>query len=305
VAEAGLACIPPRSEFAKLIRDLLDWSAQYPDDWRKVWQMIEDKWDKDDPCPDGTLAPFNIDAKLNGAYLAFGLLYGKGDFAKTIEIATRCGQDSDCNPSSAAGVLGVMLGYERIPAEFKSGIPKLADTKFAFTDYSFNTICDSTMKRALELIAKHGGRVTDAEIVVPKQSPKAPKLEQWDPGIPDKKVPANDPAWTWNGRWADDKDTLVSKTAGDETTFRFRGVAVVIMGRLSQSGGRADVYLDGKKVGVADAYIVPNTNDDSLWHTYGLKDGEHTLRLVTTASADSRSTGHDLVVERAVVYRAR
>ena len=61
---------------ALLIKDLLAWSAQYPNDWRKVWQMVEDKWDKNDPCPDGALAPFNIDAKLNGAYIAFGLLFG-------------------------------------------------------------------------------------------------------------------------------------------------------------------------------------------------------------------------------------
>jgi hypothetical protein len=131
-------CVPPDSSYARLIQDLLDWSTQFPDDWRKVWQLVEDKWDKDDPCPEGALNPFNIDAKLNGSYIAFGLLYGKRDFAKTIEIATRCGQDSDCNPSSAAGVLGVMLGYSNIPDQFKSGILALAATKFDFTDYSFN-----------------------------------------------------------------------------------------------------------------------------------------------------------------------
>ena len=39
------------------------------------------------------------------------------DFGKTIEIATRAGQDSDCNPASAGGILGVMLGYNAIPEE--------------------------------------------------------------------------------------------------------------------------------------------------------------------------------------------
>ena len=63
-------------------------------------------WDRNDSCPDGAFDPFNIDAKINGAYVALGLLYGKGDFRRTLEIATRSGQDSDCNPSSAAGVLG-------------------------------------------------------------------------------------------------------------------------------------------------------------------------------------------------------
>ena len=107
-------------------------------------------------CPDGALQPFNIDARLNGAYIALGLLYGEGDFAKTLEISTRSGQDSDCNPSSAAGVLGVMMGYEAIPEEFKSGIPAIENEKFKYTRYSFNEIVDSTLKRAETIIAGVG-----------------------------------------------------------------------------------------------------------------------------------------------------
>jgi len=305
VVEAGLACIPARSTYAQLVRDLLAWSAQYPGDWRKVWQMVEDKWDKDDPCPDGALQPFNIDAKLNGAYIALGLVFGNGDFLKTMEIATRCGQDSDCNPSSAAGVLGVMLGYSRIPEEFKAGIGAIADTKFEFTDYSFNTICRFSLKSALDLIDKNGGQVTGDEITIPYQAPKPPKLEQWDPGIPDRKIGAKDSAWTWTGNWTEDKGAMLCRGAGGESTLKFNGVAVVLMGRLSQEGGRADVYLDGKKAGVADAYIVPNTHDDALWHTYGLKPGAHTVKIVTTGAADSRSKGQTVAIERAVVYRAR
>jgi hypothetical protein len=55
-----------------VIADVLAWSKQYPQDWKKVWHLLEDKWDKRDPCPDGALRPFNIDAKLNGAYIALG-----------------------------------------------------------------------------------------------------------------------------------------------------------------------------------------------------------------------------------------
>lgn len=304
IAEAGLACIPKQSEYAQLIRDLLDWSAQYPDDWRKVWQLIEDKWDKNDPCPDGALGSFNIDAKLNGAYIAFGLLYGRGDLGKTLEISTRCGQDSDCNPSSAAGVLGVMLGFQRIPDEFKSGIAKLADEKFEFTDYSFNEICRSTVKRALALIEKNGGRVNETEVIVPVQHPKVPALEQWNPGIPDKKINPQDPAWVWDANWTDIKGARTCSVAGGEATLRFDGVAVALVGRLNQDGGRADVFIDGQKVGQADAYIVERTHDNALWHTYGLKPGPHTLRMVTLEEADSRSKGRQVTIDRAVVYRA-
>jgi hypothetical protein len=304
VVEAGLACIPAKSQYGLLIRDLLAWSAEHPNDWRAVWQLLEQKWDKDDPCPDGALEAFNIDAKLNGAYLASGLLFGGGDFYKTMEIATRCGQDSDCNPSSAAGVLGVILGYNRIPDQFKCGIPALADTKFEFTDYSFNSIAKSTETRALKVIQMAGGKVTESEVIVPIQKPKAPKLEQWTPGIPDRKIDVKDSAWSWRGDWKENREGRSTESSGSEFALKFRGVAVALVGDLSQSGGKADVYLDGRKAGVADAYIVENTHDNVLWNVYGLKPGEHTIRLVITGDADPRSKGTKVSLKKAVVYRA-
>ena len=102
VVEAGLECIPPDSTYANVIRDVLAWSAEDPSDWQKTWRRVNEKWDGQDRCPYGALEPLNIDAKINGAYLAIGLLYGGGDFWKTVDVATRCGQDSDCNPSTAA-----------------------------------------------------------------------------------------------------------------------------------------------------------------------------------------------------------
>jgi hypothetical protein len=303
VVEAGLACIPARSEYGRLIHDLLDWSAQYPNDWRRVWQLLEDKWDKDDPCPDGAMVPFNIDAKLNGAYIAFGLLFGGGDFGKTMEISTRCGQDSDCNPSSAAGVLGVMLGYTRIPDQFKSGLAALADKKFQFTTYSFDDIVKSTEARAFKIIRQAGGTVTDTEVIVPIQKPRAPKLEQWNPGVPYQRIAAKDPAWAWSGLWTEDKEGKVSQGPGNRVTLAFDGVALALVGRLDQQGGRADVYLDGKKVGILDAYIVERTHDNVLWHTYGLKPGRHTLEVVTGEQQDARSKGRAVAISQAVVYR--
>ena len=77
------------------------------------------------------------------------------------------------------------------------------------------------------------------------------------------------------------------------------------MGDLSTEGGRADVYLDGRPVRGIDAYVGERTYDTDLWHTYGLKPGEHTLRIVTRADADPRSKGRSLSIVEAVVYRAR
>lgn len=67
IVEAGLACIPARSEYAQTIADVLKWHQQHPGDWTRNWELIERRWNTAEPCPEGALLPFNIDAKLNGS----------------------------------------------------------------------------------------------------------------------------------------------------------------------------------------------------------------------------------------------
>jgi hypothetical protein len=306
VVEAGLACIPAESPYAQVISDVLEWSAN-ENDWRQVWQKTEEKWDRHDVCPDGAHNAFNIDAKINGAYIAIGLIYGRRDWQPTMEIATRCGQDSDCNPASALGVLGAMLGYDALPDKDKQAVAKLADTKFSHTDYSFNDIVDSTEARALRIIRKAGGTVSDAQVEIPPQLPAPPPLELWSYGVPVHVVRAEDPEWEWQGTWTDVRTHGVAaketESAHSEATLTFHGTGLGLVGPLTQHGGRADVYIDGQKCElVADAYIVPNTNDRDLWRIYGLSPQKHTLRLVVRDDADPRSEGRKLIVNHAIVY---
>jgi hypothetical protein len=253
---------------------------------------------------------FNIDARLNGAYVAMALLYGRGDFAKTIDVATRAGQDSDCNPSSAAGILGVMIGYAAIPDRWKSGIAAIADTKFDYTNYTFNTITESTIRRALRVIAMAGGKVTEVEVIIPAQEPTAWKLEQWEAGTPVRRISIDDAAWKWSGAWtdatADQNGKKVARkaasSAGAEVSLTFNGVAISIVGPMSETGGRADVYLDGKKTGQLDAFILERTHDNALWHAYDLAPGTHTVRIVRRDDSDARAKGKLIVIERAIIY---
>jgi hypothetical protein len=311
VIEAGLAAMPAGSAYARIIADVLKWSAEHPDDWKKTWQLIEDAWDKDDPCPDGALEPFNIDAKLNGAYVALGLLYGGRDFGRTIEVSTRAGQDSDCNPSSAAGILGVMLGYKAIPATWTSGIPALAGRKFAYTNYSFDDIVASTLARAEKVVRAAGGTLTADRLTVPVQKPVPPPLRQWDPGVPDKRVQVTGEGWEWKGDWKagtlenEKAETRRADGAGQRASFAFDGVGVVLIGRLGQDGGRADVTVDGVRAATLDAYIPPRTYDNALWHVFELTQGRHTVTITTRADHAPRSTGTRVELTGAVVYRAR
>jgi hypothetical protein len=309
IVEAGVACLPQGSGYRDVIQHVIEVHDAHPGDWRECWQIITDTWDKDDSCSDGALVPFNIDARLNGAYIAIGMLYGAGDFGDTLEISTRCGQDSDCNPASAGGVLGVMYGYDALDEAWVGGIADIQDDEFSYTNYSFNDFVASTQQRVLDVVPLAGGEVLADRVTVPNQTPVPPILEQWSMGVPTNSLLYNNSAWTWNGDWTFEPYTAyyspasnVSYAGGNEAILQFDGTAVAVVGYLTTAGGKADVYLDGAHVGQINAFIGERTYDSDLWHAYGLQEGPHTLRIVTLEEADPRSAGYRIAIHRAVVF---
>ena len=186
VVENGLRAIPPQSHYAELIRDVVRWHDQYPDDWLKTWDLLQKKWGNDDHCPEGFEKPFNIDAKLNGGYVVMGLLYGGGDFWKTMNVATRCGQDADCNPANAAGILGTLLGAHAIPAEYREPLHNIYwnESLAGLPDaYEIDVLAEDTALIGMKVVLSHGGRATtrDGKLVleIPTQAPEPPaRLEQ-------------------------------------------------------------------------------------------------------------------------------
>ena len=190
IVRAGLECIPEGSQYAECIRDVLAWYELYPDNWQKTWELIEGKY-QDNPdyrrfsCS-GPESDFNIDAKINGAYIVMGLLYGKGDPDQTIIISTRCGQDSDCNPSNSGGILFTTIGFKNLPEKFTSALDP--EGKFSHTPYNFPMLVEVSKKLVRQSVKRAGGRVeTDDEgqevFVIPIQKPKPSGIEQcWEPG---------------------------------------------------------------------------------------------------------------------------
>jgi hypothetical protein len=305
VVEAGLACLPPASPYANTIADVLAWSKTNSD-WKQTWRLIEDKWNKREPCPEGARQPFNIDAKLNGAYIALGLLYGGGDFSHTLDISTRAGQDSDCNPSNACGILGTMIGYKRIPNEWKSGIPQIADEKFRYTEFTFKSIVESTWKRAIALVESVGGSRTNDNLVVPVQAARPAKLELWDDyGAPVERISNGDPRWQWAGEWTSNNRVRTSAAKGSSAQIEFDGTGLIVSGPYMPDGGKADVFLDGKRVASVDVYSdeTATKNGESVWHAFGLKPGTHTVRLVVQGEPYGSSRGTSVGIQDLIVFR--
>ena len=188
LVEAGLACIPAGSQYAEAIRDVVKWHAKEPGDWKAVWQKINDKYQRNKDYRRFSCDPgkFNIDAKINGAYIAMGLLYGEGDIEKTTVISMRCGQDSDCNPSNATGILCTTSGMKNLPARFTSALDR--SIEYSHTAYDFDALLEVCEKLTRQAVVKHGGRIEKnaggkETFVIPVLAPRLTGLEQaWEPG---------------------------------------------------------------------------------------------------------------------------
>ena len=179
VVEAGREAVPRGTTYREMIEDVLRWHARHPRDWKATWRRLERRWNAHTPRAKRTRigSEFNVDAKLNGAYVLLGLLYGDGDFARTIRVAMRAGQDSDCDPSNAASILGTLLGRGGIPHRYRDGIAR--DRRFPFSSYPLRRAIAANLALARTLTVSRGGRA-GAGGWQPAPSPAAAApFEQW------------------------------------------------------------------------------------------------------------------------------
>jgi hypothetical protein len=282
----SLKHIPEQSTFYQCMADVVKWHNEYPDDWKKNWELIEEKWGVDIGCPDGAHRDFNIDAKINSAYVILGLLYGENDLGKTMEISTRAGQDSDCNPASSGAILGTIIGYDNIPDYWSKGLALVEDMDFQFTTTSLNDVYDISYRHALEMITKNGGEVGDKEVRIKKQDISVAPLEQnfegyvlKDPVAINKKITKSDP---------------------QEFEIEFEGIGVALKGKVGHLDFEdkyallsdeetlnnyklvVEFYIDGQLSKTMDLPLYFIERAHELFYQYEIPDGKHKLKLKIT-----------------------
>ena len=183
IIAAGLECIPAECQYAEMVRDVVRWYQENPEDWKITWQLCQKKYREDPEYQKASNG--GIDVKINGAYILIGLLYGEKDLDDTIIISTRCGQDSDCNPSNAGGVLFTALGFSALPPRFSEKLDE--ETHFVYTAYNVPKLLAVCEKLTREILEKEGGYVETDEngeevFVIRVKEPIPSKLElTWAP----------------------------------------------------------------------------------------------------------------------------
>ena len=138
--EMAIKTIPTDCDYAAMLGDLLSYHREEPKDWRQTWQKIEDKWNFD-LCPWAKTdkGRFNIQGHFNGLYIMMGVLYGGGDYIKSISICTRCGQDTDSNVGNCGGIMGTICGFENLPEMVKCELGPYMDRDYNHTSLSNNS----------------------------------------------------------------------------------------------------------------------------------------------------------------------
>ncbi len=315
VVKKALQLIPEKSEYAMAIQAVIDGYNMDPSDWKRTWTTIQERWGDVDVCV--PYHPFNIDATINGAYIAMGLLYGENDMGKTIEIAIRCGQDTDCNAANAATVLGIMYGFEAIDKNFKSHIPQMGNSLFLNTNYSFNKAVSQTQQFAEENILSNGGTLESGYFKVKLQEPKAiGELEQAFPNkiMTDLVTMTDKEKYSLTGSWedfqhgdGDDNLYQVSTKPGDVFEIKFRGTGISIMGSYNVDGGTAMAYIDNKPLRKFNCYYHKEVgkwlaNRQHIIHAMDLEEDEHTLKIVVLDKKEPNSIGHKIYIERVVIF---
>lgn len=288
VVEKALAVLPPQSTFARCVADVVDCYKADPTDWRKAWLAVERNWAEDVGCPDFVFEPGNIDARVNGAYIVIGLLYGQGDFSRTLEIAARCGQDSDCNPASAGGVLGTLLGYEKVPPYWKEPLRAIEDKPFPYTALSLNKVYETSLAQALEIVRANGGAVEGEIVRIPADPIRPVKFEKSFPGL----FPV--------------ERRRIGQALETTATVTFEGTGFVLTGGPSKMvGDRSDPYvyeveigLDGREPSVAAMPVDDLVRRLEVAWAYELAPGPHTLRLTLR----NPRPGESIRLEDLIIY---
>jgi ADP-ribosylglycohydrolase len=114
VVEAGRATLRAGSTYDRVARAVMAFHDKRPHDWRACMEYLLAEWGYDRYPGACHIIP-------NAGVCVLALLYGD-DFCRTVEIATMCGWDTDCNAGNVGSIAGVLYGIDAIPAKYRGPI---------------------------------------------------------------------------------------------------------------------------------------------------------------------------------------
>lgn len=107
LVQIGLAQIPASSKYADVVRLAVELHNQYPD-FQDALKILKSRYE----------ALSYVDVFVDAGIVSLALLYGDGDFEKSILVAAACGNDTDCNAANVGALIGCIQGAKALPAKW-------------------------------------------------------------------------------------------------------------------------------------------------------------------------------------------
>lgn len=173
MVETARAYLPDSSKSADVIDFVLADYRDNPDvnDWERTRDRVYERYQLD-ANDSGFVFRGWTESSVNLAGGLIALLYGQGDFRRTVQIGALAGWDSDNGTATVGGLLGLLLGYETLAAQFPDAA--LSDryqssrTRDNLPDYlpddteaedTFSLMAERMLPIAERTIIEAGGRV--------------------------------------------------------------------------------------------------------------------------------------------------
>jgi hypothetical protein len=156
--------VPFDSKVFEMVAAVRGWHLENPDDWRATRAKIAEAYDDD---------PEWWASKVNFAVTIMALLHGEGDLIETINIAGLAGWDADNNMTTAAGLLGIIIGFDGLPEPIASSTDVYFNEDLSGDLPQFDSVANiakRTVALGVEMNAAAGGRTVDDVMELPEDS---------------------------------------------------------------------------------------------------------------------------------------
>lgn len=166
--QIAMTQIPDGSPYKQGMIDVIQWHSEHQD-WRTTRQLIHEKYYHE---IEGFTIPYPVGgAVINGLSSIMALLYGEGNFTKTVAIATAAGYDCDNQAATCGGLIGVIHGARHIPDQFTLALSSREKWEKPFNNQYINysrdglpnyneisDIVDRILSITEQAILDHGGK---------------------------------------------------------------------------------------------------------------------------------------------------
>ncbi|MBM4050463.1 MAG: ADP-ribosylglycohydrolase family protein [Planctomycetes bacterium] len=182
VVSRSLLVLDPRAPTRIAAEEILAFKAQGLD-WPEAAARSQQRWKPLYPQVNNSVA--------NAALVVVGLLYGHGDFLKTVSLICQAADnaDTDCNAGTGATIVGAFSGLRGIPARLVTPLndtyqvrphKNVTDLAIPPRDESLTAIARRIAALGERfIVAKGGARLNGDMLLIPNPEPAAQPLEKW------------------------------------------------------------------------------------------------------------------------------